>query len=106
MWFGDLSRQSWEDEDLDGWTNFEEFITGTSPMDSSSIFKVSTITLEDGRIELRWPTSLYKYYQVYWTSSLLGEWHPLGPPRDANAGPFVDEAASACLERYYRVEVW
>jgi hypothetical protein len=95
-----------DDEDLDGWTNFEEFITGTSPIDSSSIFEVSAIKLDGGKVELRWPASLHKYYQVYWASSPLEEWHPLGPARDANAGAFVDEAASTCSERYYRVEVW
>ncbi|MDP2895061.1 MAG: lamin tail domain-containing protein [bacterium] len=106
MWFGNLSLQPWDDEDLDGWTNFEEFITGTSPIDSSSIFEVSAIRLDGGKVELRWPTSLHKYYQVYWASSPLEEWHPLGPPRDANAGAFVDEAFPTCSERYYRVEVW
>ena len=105
-WFGDLSRQPLDDEDLDGWTNFEEFITGTSPIDASSVFKVSAIRLQDGKIELQWPTSPYKYYQVCFASSPLEEWQPLGPRRDANAGPFVDEAASTSSERYYRVEVW
>jgi len=105
-WFGNISRQPGADDDLDGSTNFEEFAAGTSPIHASSIFEVSAIVLNEGRIEIRWPTALYKYYQVYFASTADGEWHPLGLPLDSSTGLFLDEDASSSRERYYRIEVW
>jgi hypothetical protein len=105
-WFGNISRQPGADDDLDGRTNFEEFAAGTSPIDPSSIFEVSAIGLNEGHVEVRWLTSLYKYYQVYYASAPDGEWHPLGQPLDSSTGLFLDEDASSSRQRYYRIEVW
>jgi hypothetical protein len=104
-WFGNVSRQPMADEDLDGRTNFEEFVTGTNPLDPSSFFEIGVLTMNDGQIELTWPTALYKYYQVYTADSPGGEWRPLGLPRDSSKVPAVEDISSF-KERYYRVEVW
>ncbi|NQT84847.1 CotH kinase family protein, partial [bacterium] len=105
-WFGNISRQPAADGDLDGRTNFEEFAAGTNPIDSSSFFAVTMVAINDGRLEIRWPTTLYKYYQVYYSSNLEGEWLPLGGPRDSSSGIQFDDGFSSARERYYRIEVW
>ena len=105
-WFGDISRLPGADDDLDGRTNFEEFAAGTDPLDPSSFFGIASISVNESRLEIRWPTGANRYYQVYWSSRPDGEWTPLGGPHGSSSDAEFDDGFSSVRQRYYRVEVW
>jgi hypothetical protein len=105
-WFGNTSRQPAADDDRDGKTNFEEFVAGTSPLDSASFFAIQKITINGDCLEIAWPGMSFKYYQVYCAPQPDGEWVPLGQPHDSSTGIQVDEEFPSLRQRYYRIEVW
>ncbi len=105
-WFGNISREPGADEDLDDRTNFEEFVTGTNPLDALSFFEVMAIAVNGGAVEITWSAAPNKYYQVHFSPTPEGEWLPIGKPRDSSGSTFSDEEALSTNQRYYRVEVW
>lgn len=103
--YGDASASPEDDPDNDGRSNFFEFIAGTAPLDSSSFFSIATIASESDEVAISWPTSPYRYYQVYCSPSVSGPWARLGGARDSASGTLVDDI-SGVRQRFYRVETW
>ena len=63
------------DTDGDGFTNAQENALGTSPVDSSSTFKVGTIERTANTLAITWPSIAGKKYQVQKRASLgSGDW--------------------------------
>jgi hypothetical protein len=66
---GDLSR-ALDDADGDGVSNMQEYLAGTSPTDSTSVFQLSTDTPANGTMGLTWPAVSGKSYQVQYKTNL------------------------------------
>lgn len=70
------------DDDLDGATNLQEFLAGTSPKDSESVLRVSVTTTPQGYF-LRWNAQPGLIYQVQRKTELTLDWTDVGTPRFA-----------------------
>jgi hypothetical protein len=75
-----------DDFDMDGYTNLQESLTGTSPTDASSKFGMQLAPAETGGMTLTWPSSkgaLYSLYQAPYAGApfaLLQADIPATPP--------------------------
>jgi Tol biopolymer transport system component len=94
-----------DDADGDGFTNYQEFLTGTDPTDPVSCFRVqiSTTGFPGQNLLLSWPAVPGKSYQVQYTADLTSPlWQNLGPALVATtSGSLTVSAAQPAL--YYRV---
>ena len=70
-----------EDGDGDGRTTWEEYLADTDPNNSNEVFEVAgSYSIETGAIHLAFPTSVDRYYQLEYSTNLLG------PTRVQNLG--------------------
>lgn len=95
-----LSRPG-DDPDKDGFTNLDEFLLGTDPVDAGSRLAVRDF---DGQT-LQWTASPYTLY-TFESSTDLSTWVPFGlpvVPAAANASASVDLLPSALPKKFLRV---
>jgi len=96
------------DADADGQTNYAEYIAGTDPRDSSSVFSASKMSVETGTIALEWNSAPGKVYRV-WHSDDLMTWTVISEEMaaDGERATTVWTTPLGPEERqgYYRVEV-
>lgn len=66
------------DPDKDGFTNLEEYLTGTVPRAGDSFFKASILSTEGGEaVTLSWSSVVGRTYTVLFTDDLANEFVPL-----------------------------
>ena len=101
---GDHSRAQ-DDFDGDGFTNFQEFLTGADPTNPGSVFRLQiSATVPPSQILLlSWPAVPGKSYQLQYTADLTTPlWQNLGAAVVATtSGSITVSAAQPAL--YYRV---
>ncbi|MBL9113692.1 MAG: DUF1800 family protein [Verrucomicrobiaceae bacterium] len=79
LWLGRFDLVAAVDSDSDGFTNAEEAIAGTHPLDPSS--RVLSAQDRSGLdFVFRWPRLLYKHHQVEQSTSLSGWSNAVGSP--------------------------
>ena len=69
-YFGNLNQTSTNDFDSDGQTDLEEYIAGTIPTNSASLFRLTTLADPSGLV-IQWPSASNRTYNVYWTDNLV-----------------------------------
>jgi hypothetical protein len=77
--FGIVStnRTKLTDSDGDKVPDYQEFIAGTDPTSTNSVFKINTVTkLANGNYRLSWPSFRGRGYRVYGSTNALN-WAPL-----------------------------
>lgn len=93
------------DPDHDGFTNWEEYLSGTDPKNGQNYLKIEAITAQAGSVRVRFPAVAGKSYSLLYRDSLQpGGWIKLKDfdPIAANGiQEWVDSASSAA--RYYRL---
>ncbi|MEM6885672.1 MAG: lamin tail domain-containing protein [Verrucomicrobiota bacterium] len=82
------------DPDSDGYSNLDEFIGGTSPIDASSYFKVQDIALSS----LSWNTIAGRTYSIYRTADLK---QPFVKIATTTSSPFVDTTTDPEQSTYF-----
>lgn len=99
------------DADHDGMTNRHEFLAGTIPTDSQSVFKSLAATWEGSSATVSWTSVPGKTYQVYYSESLEEEsWLSDLPDSLLTAGEdqvtlhYTDFSAPP-TKRFYRVKL-
>jgi subtilisin family serine protease len=99
------------DADHDGMTNRNEFLAGTLPTDSQSVFKSLAATWEGSSATVSWTSVPGKTYQVYYSESLEDEsWLSDLPGSLLTAGEgqltmnYTDFSAPP-TKRFYRVKL-
>jgi hypothetical protein len=94
------------DPDGDGFSNLEEYIAGTNPMDELSQFVFGIGVDHTAMIQLNWePVSSGRVYDVCWTSNLLHSFVPLQTniawPQSAYTSPAPDSSGNG----FYKIKV-
>jgi hypothetical protein len=94
--------------DGDGQDNQSEFIAGTIPTDSASVFRAMILPFGDG-FTITWPSVPGIPYIVEWTPALANGWQPIstvtGAASPAVTTSFTDTGASGATQRFYRVHI-
>lgn len=101
-----------EDDDLDGLSNWEEFVANTHPQVWNAHLKIEDLELADASAALQFTTASNRNYFVWYADDLTpstNDWHlatPLTEPieGDGQPGEFVDALPNPA-GRFYRLEV-
>ncbi|HMP74503.1 MAG TPA: thrombospondin type 3 repeat-containing protein [Kiritimatiellia bacterium] len=100
-----VAHETCVDSDGDGFTNLDEFIAGTHPLDSNSFFRVSNV-VAGGGIELTVGSVTGRYYHVYVLTDLVSQaWAPMMTNVVGQAGVTVLTDTNPAAGRFYRVKV-
>ena len=95
------------DPDGDGWTNSQEFLTGTDPTNAASTLKVTGLTIgSDGNITVSFSTVSGKAYRVERSDTLqAGSWSVLQDNITGTGDTFqvIDVGGAGQPKRFYRV---
>ena len=120
---GDGMEDSWEtryglnpsfagdaglDADSDGFSNREEYRSGTDPRSSSSSLLLESIRLSDGQVQLGWTAMSNRTYRILYRDTLgEGNWQTLIDVynRPTNRLERVLDPISLKGERYYRLSI-
>jgi hypothetical protein len=73
------------DLDMDGATNLEEFLSGTSPTNVLSALRITSLVVNGPTVSLRIETVSGKRYQIE-SSAGLSSWQPIGNSFDGIGG--------------------
>jgi Tol biopolymer transport system component len=104
-YFDTLDRDGSGDYDGDGHTDRQEFLAGTDPTNTGSIFKILTVTSLHGTTTVLWSATPGKTYRIQFKNSLEdAEWTDLPGPVTATGSmaSLIDDSAGAATHRYYR----
>jgi Tol biopolymer transport system component len=109
-YFGGLNHDGGADTDEDGQSDAAEFVAGTDPMDSSSVFRNEFVHAGSGETAvLRWSTVPGRNYWIQYKDDLneflwrgLAVQTALSTP---SAAEFADESSVNVEQRYYRIVV-
>jgi len=96
------------DPDGDGWTNAQEFISGTNPNSRASLLKVDQIQASGNDLNLSFPTVAGKTYRVERSDTLSSDsWTPVqgNIPGTGNLIQITDTGGSGHDKRFYRIVV-
>jgi Matrixin/Carboxypeptidase regulatory-like domain len=95
------------DPDGDGFTNAQEDMAGTNPVDARSVPRVQSMRLDAAGATITWPSATERRYQVLKRSPINGirGWQPVGSPVIATGDQtqFTDTTASGDFQ-FYRIE--
>ena len=98
------------DPDKDGMSNLQEYLAGTNPTNAASCLKITSLTLTNGGVRVRWSAVGGKQYIVQ-TNSDLGTGFSDASPMIAAAGSgdtttnYLDLGATISKTRFYRVRI-
>ena len=106
--WGKSAPPSGPDSDGDGLSDSAELIAGTSSSDAGSSFKIQKVAPDgSGNEVVSWPSVAGRYYQVQYSSDLVG-WQNLGTTH-LGTGALLSEKDGTALglvsQRFYRVVV-
>jgi hypothetical protein len=111
------------DADLDGRSNFQEYVANTDPHQSNSVFRIVTAVRTNGQNIITWTTTGGTRYRVQFRDGTAGPgWDFLDVPRpvevemdssatgSANTMVFVDDFSltgmpAPGVSRYYRIRI-
>jgi hypothetical protein len=106
--FGSVStnRTTKTDTDLDGMTDYAEFIAGTNPTNAASrLYFTSATLLSNQLVQIQWPVVSNRLYQVN-ASTNLAAWLPVMPWQQAtNSAAMNFTGTNVGRAQYFRVQV-
>lgn len=94
------------DPDGDGWTNLQEFISGTGPKDRSSLLKFNQVNAVGGDTQLSFPTVAGKTYRIECSNNLdPGSWSVVQDHIGGTGGVVTcsDANGAGLAKRFYRI---
>jgi hypothetical protein len=97
------------DPDGDGWTNTQEFISGTNPNNSSSLLRISQMQTSGNNMNLSFPTVSSRTYRLERSDTLLGgSWITVQDNIPGTGSPVqvTDPNIANQEKRFYRIVVW
>jgi len=96
------------DPDGDGWTNHQEYVSGTNPNDPASVLKITQLQVSGNDMIIHFPSVTGKAYRIERSSTLeAGSWTVL---QDGIAGTgavilVTDPNSAGNARRFYRIVV-
>lgn len=96
------------DPDGDGWTNEQEFISGTDPNDRASLLKIDPMQASGNDMSLSFPSLLGRTYRVERSDTLLdGSWTTVRDNIPGTGAPIeiTDPSGAVQTKRFYRIVV-
>jgi hypothetical protein len=95
------------DPDHDGFTNYQEDLAGTNPIDAKSVLRVGSVRVDAAGATVSWPAAQGKRYQVFSrprVDSIRG-WQAVGAPVTSNGdqAEFLDTTTGAG-QQFYRIQ--
>ena len=97
------------DPDGDGWTNEQEFVSGTGPNDRGSLLRIDQMQASGNDMLVSFPSVLGRTYRVERSDTLLdGSWTSVQDDIPGTDGTvqIADPGAIATIKRFYRIIVW
>ena len=92
------------DPDSDGSLNWMEYVAGTNPKQSNSVFRIASLLITSNGGILNFPTQTNRFYQVEYSESLNG-WQPLGESVQGDGKVASINNTLIANSRYYRISV-
>jgi len=95
--------------DGDGWTNAQEYASGTNPNYRTSLLKISTLQANGGDMVVSFPTVSGKTYRLERSGTLqTGSWATVSNaiPGNGSTVQVTDTGGAEQSKRFYRVVVW
>jgi protein-disulfide isomerase/uncharacterized membrane protein len=106
--FGSISdprAQPGLDPDNDGFTNLEEQTTGTSPIDSKSALRITSVSLiENIGLTITWQSVSNKTYTVQ-SASNVGSWTNTASVSSSSSSTSWIDASPSATKKFYRVKL-
>jgi protein-disulfide isomerase/uncharacterized membrane protein len=113
--FGSISdprAQPGLDPDNDGFTNLAEQTAGTSPIDSQSLLKITSVNFVGSSLNVQWTAAPSKIYQLDYSTTLTN-WFPAVTVTNGSAttlqwtddGSLTGGMPSGKTKRFYRVKL-
>lgn len=94
-----------EDPDNDDYSNLEEYIAGTHPMDGMSVPIITAIE-STGTIMITWPSMTGRFYDVYYATNLTGEqWLFMTSGLSSTGSSISVYITNSWLERHFLYKV-
>ena len=93
------------DSDLDGLSNYGEFLAGTDPRNASSAFMVDVVP--GGGVTVRWPSVPHRIYSIQRTANLDASFGVAigGLTSTPPVNVYQDTAATNATPDFYRIGV-
>jgi hypothetical protein len=105
---GDGDAVDSADPDGDGWTNAQEFISGTDPNDAASVLRVTRLHTSESDIALHFPTVAGRSYRLERSGTLLeGSWTMVEDNITGTGAEIqvTDPDGATDVKRFYRIVV-
>ena len=67
----DSPKDAGEDSDLDGASNYNEYVSGTSPTNSADFLRILDLEHAPDDFVVTWPSVADRGYEVFWSTDLL-----------------------------------
>jgi hypothetical protein len=102
------AAQPTADPDGDGFTNEQERLAGTDPVDSQNRFRIANFSraASGDTFSLTWSSTPGKTYQVHTSTQLIGgSWTTVGDPVLATSTLSALTVPSSGVRRYFRVSL-
>jgi hypothetical protein len=96
------------DPDGDGWTNEQEYISGTGPNDRTNLLRIDQMQASGNDMLVSFPSVLGRTYRVERSDTLLdGSWTSVQDDIPGTGGTVqvTDPGAIATIKRFYRIVV-
>jgi len=104
FYFTNLVQTATDDFDHEGASNMAEYLAGTNPTQAASVFGITSIQINSGRSELRWPNLPSRRFEIDYSDNLTN-WQTI--PNPAVSFPTPTQAvwseATSAATRLYRV---
>lgn len=94
-----------DDFDLDGMINLNEFIGGSNPTNSASVFMIETAHPDPSGFILNWNALEGRFYGVYWAESLTSEFLPLETYMEYPRNSYTDTVHTVESSGFYLIDV-
>ena len=106
---GDTNVTATADDDGDGMSNLQEYLAGTNPNDSESVFRTELDSKPEGvGVVLKWSSAYYgQKYQVWRCSDLMTGFQLIqgGIPATPPVNSFEDTTATGDGPYYYKIKL-
>lgn len=105
---GETNATAGTDDDGDGFSNLEEYISGFNPTNGESFFAVDSFSVPQSETDgfvVQWAQVSGRVYSVNWTTNLPGSFQPLETNILSPQASWTDTVHSSEAKGFYRVDV-